>query len=393
MRFGKLHGSSVTLLSALLLASCGQSTPPPPPPPEVTTVTIGVQPITNVVELPGRVQAFRTAEVRARVDGIVQRRLYQEGTDVGAGRALFQIDPRQFRASVNAASAQLARAQASAANAGQVARRYGGLIGEQAISAQEYDTALATQRTARADVANARAQVDAARLTLGYATVTAPISGRVGRAQVTEGALASAAQGTLLTTIEQIDRVYINFSQSSSDLLALRQQVASGKLNLPSLNRVPVQLILEDGSVYPFSGQIDFLDLSIDEATGTAALRAEFVNPGRLLLPGQFVRARIMAGTRPNGIAVPQRAVKLTADGATVLVVGPKDVVEVRRVKLGTMQGDQWAIVDGLKPGERVIVDGQQKAMPGQPVRVAKPRPAGVPPSAARPATRPAVAG
>ena len=393
MRVGKLHGSSVTLLSALLLASCGQSTPPPPPPPEVTTVTIGVQPITNDVELPGRVQAFRTAEVRARVDGIVQRRLYQEGTDVGAGRALFQIDPRQFRASVSAASAQLARAQASAANAGQVARRYGGLIGEQAISAQEYDTALATQRTARADVANARAQVDAARLTLGYATVTAPISGRVGRAQVTEGALASAAQGTLLTTIEQINRVYINFSQSSSDLLALRQQVASGKLNLPSLNRVPVQLILEDGSVYPFSGQIDFLDLSIDEATGTAALRAEFVNPGRLLLPGQFVRARIMAGTRPNGIAVPQRAVKLTADGATVLVVGPKDVVEVRRVKLGTMQGDQWAIVDGLKPGERVIVDGQQKAMPGQPVRVAKPRPAGVPPSAARPATRPAVAG
>ena len=393
MRFAKLHGSTVALLSALLLASCGQSAPPAPPPPEVTTITIGVEPISNVVELPGRVQAFRTAEVRARVDGIIQRRLYEEGTDVGAGRALFQIDPRQFRASVNAASAQLARAQASAANAGQVARRYSGLVGEQAISAQEYDSALAAQRTARADVANARAQVDAARLTLGYSTVTAPISGRVGRAQVTEGALASAAQGTLLTTIEQIDRVYINFSQSSSDLLALRQAVASGKLNLPSLNKVPVQLILEDGSVYPFSGQIDFLDLSIDEATGTAALRAEFANPGRLLLPGQFVRARIIAGTLPNGIAIPQRAVKLTSDGATVLVVGPKNLVEVRKVKLGTMQGDQWAILDGLKPGERVIVDGQQKAMPGQPVRIAKPRPAGVPPSAARPAVRPAAAG
>jgi membrane fusion protein (multidrug efflux system) len=393
MRFAKLHGSAVALLSALLLASCGQSAPPAPPPPEVTTITIGVEPISNVVELPGRVQAFRTAEVRARVDGIIQRRLYQEGTDVGAGRALFQIDPRQFRASVNAASAQLARAQASAANAGQVARRYSGLVGEQAISPQEYDSALAAQRTARADVANARAQVDAARLTLGYSTVTAPISGRVGRAQVTEGALASAAQGTLLTTIEQIDRVYINLSQSSSDLLALRQAVASGKLNLPSLNKVPVQLILEDGSVYPFSGQIDFLDLSIDEATGTAALRAEFANPGRLLLPGQFVRARIIAGTLPNGIAIPQRAVKLTSDGATVLVVGPKNLVEVRKVKLGTMQGDQWAILDGLKPGERVIVDGQQKAMPGQPVRIAKPRPAGVPPSAARPAVRPAAAG
>ena len=393
MGFAKLHGSAVALVSALLLASCGQSAPPPPPPPEVTTVTIGVQPISNVVELPGRVQAFRTAEVRARVDGIIQRRLYEEGTDVGAGRALFQIDPRQMRASANAASAQLARAQASAANAGQVARRYSGLVGEQAISGQEYDAAIATRRTAQADVANARAQLDAARLMLGYSTVTAPISGRVGRAQVTEGALASAAQGTLLTTIEQIDRVYINFAQSSSDLLALRQSIASGSLNLPSLNKVAVQLILEDGSVYPFSGQIDFLDLSIDEATGTAALRAEFVNPGRTLLPGQFVRARIMAGIRPNGIAVPQRAVKLTSDGATVLVVDAKDLVEVRKVKLGTMQGDQWAILEGLKPGERVIVDGQQKAMPGQPVRIAQPRPAGVPPSAARPATRPAVAG
>jgi membrane fusion protein, multidrug efflux system len=385
----RLPISGVAMAAALLLASCGSSAPPPPPPPEVTTITIGTQPISNVVELPGRVQAFRTAEVRARVDGIIQRRLYEEGTDVGAGRALFQIDPSQMRASANAASAQLTRAQASAANAGQVANRYSGLVGEQAISRQEYDAAIATQRTAQADVANARAQVDAARLMLGYSTVTAPISGRVGRAQVTEGALASAAQGTLLTTIEQIDRVYINFAQSSSDLLALRQAIASGSLNLPSLNKVPVQLVLEDGSVYPFSGQIDFLDMSIDQATGTAALRAEFVNRGRLLLPGQFVRARIVAGTRPNGIAVPQRAVKLTSDGATVLIVGAKDLVEVRKVKLGTMQGDQWSILDGLKPGERVIVDGQQKAMPGQPVRVAKPRPAGVPASAARPVTRP----
>ena len=381
-------------MAVLLLSACGQSAPPPPPPPpEVTTFTIGVQPISNVVELPGRVQAFRTAEVRARVDGIIQRRLYEEGTDVGAGRTLFQIDPRQMRASANAASAQLSRAQASAANAGQVARRYSGLVGEQAISAQEYDSAIATQRTAQADVANARAQVDAARLMLGYATVSAPISGRVGRAQVTEGALASAAQGTLLTTIEQIDRIYVNFSQSSSDLLALRQSIASGSLTLPSLNKVAVQLILEDGSVYPFSGQIDFLDLSIDEATGTAALRAEFPNPGRTLLPGQFVRARLMAGTRPNGIAVPQRAVKLTSDGATVLIVGAKNVVEMRKVKLGTMQGDRWAILEGLKPGERIIVDGQQKAMPGQPVSIAKPRPAGVPPSAARPAKRPPAAG
>lgn len=379
------QGGIAVLLAAFALAACGQEAPPAPPPPEVVTETVRLEPVSNVFELPGRVQAFRTAEVRARVDGIVQGRLYEEGTDVAAGRPLFQIDPRQMRASANAAQAQLARAHASAANADQVVRRYSGLVEEQAISRQEYDAAIATSRTAQADVANARAQLDAARLVLGYSTVTAPISGRVGRAQVTEGALASAAQGTLLTTIEQIDRVYVNFAQSSSDLLTLRQEIRSGKLDLPSLNRVPVQIILEDGTPYPHAGQIDFMDMAIDEATGTAALRAEVVNPGRLLLPGQFVRARILAGMRPNGITIPQRAVKLTADGATVLAVGAKNLVEMRKVRLGTMQGDRWTILKGLKPGDRIIVSGLQKAMPGQPVSIAKRR-ASLP--AARPSAR-----
>lgn len=377
------------LAALLLLVSCSEAPPPAPPPPEVTTITIGTQPVSNVVELPGRVQAFRTSEVRARVDGIVQARLYEEGTDVGAGKGLFQIDPRQMRATANAAQAQLARAEASAANAGQVVRRYSGLVSEQAISRQEYDAAIAAQRTAQADVASARAQLDSARLTLGYSTVTAPISGRVGRAQVTEGALVSGAQGTLLTTIEQIDRIYINFSQSSSDLLALRREITSGKLDMPTLNSVPVELMLEDGSPYPIVGRIDFLDLSINEATGTVALRAEFPNPNRTLLPGQFVRARILAGTRPNGIMVPQRAVKLSSDGATVMVVGAKNQVEVRKIKLGAMQGDQWAILEGLQPGEQVIVDGLQKAMPGQAVSIAKPKAAAARPSgAAQPATK-----
>lgn len=375
------------LLATLLLAGCAQEAPPAPPPPEVTVVTIAPRPITNIVELPGRIQAVRTSEVRARVDGIVQRRLYEEGSDVRAGQPLFAIDPRPLRASLNAVQASLARARATAANAAQDVARYQGLVAQQAISKQEYDSAVARLRTAEADVAQASAQVEAARLNLGYTTVTAPISGRAGRAQVTEGALVSAAGGTLLTTIEQLNPIYVNFSQSSSDLLKIRQDINAGRLNLPTLGRVEVQLVLEDGSLYGPTGHIDFLDLSIDEATGTAALRAEFPNPGRTLLPGQFVRARISAGIRPDGLTVPQRAVKLAAQGASVMVVDAKNVVAPRQIKVGDLQGSEWVVLDGLKAGDRVIVDGLQKVQPGQPVTIAKPagRPASAQPKAAQP--------
>ena len=357
----------------LVFTACAPEAPPPPPPPEVTIVTIRTQMVPNVIELPGRVQAFRTAEVRARVDGIVERRLFDEGSVVSAGTALFHIDPRQLSASANAARAQLARAQATAANARQVVNRYQPLLADQAIGKQEYDAAIAQQRTAEADVAAARAKLESARLNLGYATVTAPISGRARRAEVTEGALVSAAAGTLLTTIEQIDRVYVNFGQSSSDLMAIRRDVASGKLRVPELERVEVQLILEDGRAYPIVGHLDFLDLSIDEGTGTAALRAEFPNPADALLPGQFVRARMFVGNRSDGVLIPQRAVKLTADAATVMVLDAKNIPTARPVKLGTMLAGQWAILEGLKPGDRVVVDGLQKIQPGQPVRIASP--------------------
>nr|WP_294850336.1 efflux RND transporter periplasmic adaptor subunit [uncultured Sphingomonas sp.] len=373
-------------LPFLLLAACSDGPQPAPPPPEVAITTVVSQSIPNVIELPGRVQAYRTSEVRARVNGIVQARLFEEGTYVQAGKGLFQIDPREMRANSNAAQAQLARAQASAANAARVVQRYSGLVGEQAISRQEYDAAVAQKRTADADVAAARAQLDSARLTLGYTTVTAPIAGRAGRAEVTAGALVNAAQGTLLTTIEQIDRVYINFSQSSSDLLAVRRDVTSGKLSLPALGRVEVQLILEDGTVYPIVGHLDFMDMSINEGTGTAALRAEFPNPNHLLLPGQFVRARIMAGTQADGVLIPQRAVKMTSDGATVMVVGQKNMAEIRKIQVGALQGDQWTVLSGLRPGDKVIVNGLQKVMAGQPVRIAPAKPAGAPASAARPA-------
>jgi membrane fusion protein, multidrug efflux system len=332
-------------------------------------MTVTTAPIVNLIELPGRLQAVRTSEVRARVDGIVQRRLYTEGTDVKEGQPLFQIDPRQLRAQLNAAEAALARAQATESNAQQDVNRYKGLVAQKALSQQEYDAAVARLRTAQADVAQQQAQISAARLSLSYTTVTAPISGRAGRAAVTEGALVSAAAATLLTTIEQIDPIYANFSESSSDVLKLRQQINAGSIHVPALRNVPVSLVLEDGTSYPHQGHLDFFDLSIDEATGTAAMRAQFPNPERSLLPGQFVRARIAAGTEPNGLLIPQRAVTVTPQGANVLVVGAKDIVENRPVKVGPLEGGSWVILDGLKPGERVIVDGLQKAQPGQPVR------------------------
>lgn len=367
---------------ALLLSACsGSAAPPPPPPPEVTVVTVTTQPIVNMIELPGRLQAVRTSEVRARVDGIVQRRLYTEGTDVTAGQPLFEIDPRELRARLSAAEATLSRAQATEANAQQDLTRYKGLVAQQALSQQEYDAAVARLRTAQADVAQAQAQIAAAKLNLGYTTVTAPISGRAGRAMVTEGALVSGASATLLTTIEQIDPIYANFSQSSSDLLALRNRIASGAIQVPAPNNVPVHLVLEDGSTYPLPGRLDFVAMSIDEATGTAALRAEFPNPQRTLLPGQFVRARIEAGVQSRGLLVPQRAVTVSPQGATVLVVNPTNVVEARPVKVGALEGGSWVIQSGLTPGERVIVDGLQKAAPGKVVKPvqANPTPPAVP--------------
>ena len=359
------------ILCLVLLGSCGSNTPPAPPPPEVRVVIAKTQSTENVTEVPGRVQAVRTAQVRARVDGIVERRLYNEGSDIKAGQTLFLIDPRELRANVSAVEAALTRARATAANASQDVERYKGLVKELAISQQEFDAAMARLRTAEADVAQTQAQLESARLNLSYTSVTAPIAGRAGRAQVTEGALVSASAATLLTTIEQLDPIFVNFSQSSAYLLAIRRDMAAGTLKVPELGKVEVTLLLEDGSAFSHSGHLDFLDLSIDQATGTAAVRAEFPNPERILLPGQFVRARIEVGIRPHSFLIPTRAVQLTPTGSSVLVVGADDTVAARPIKLGTQQRDQWVVLDGLKDGDRVIVDGIQKAQPGARVRVA----------------------
>lgn len=332
-------------------------------------MTVTPRPIADIIDLPGRVQAVRIAEIRARVTGIVQKRLYEEGTEVEVGMPLFQIDPREMRAELKAAQATLERARATAQNAEQDVRRYKGLVAKQAISQQEYDTALATLRSARADVSQAEASVQSAELNLEYTTVESPIRGRAGRAQVTEGALVNASEGTLLTTVEQFDPVYVNFSQSSSNLLEIRARIASGELELPEGGRVEVKLILENGGEYPHPGYVNFYAMSINETTGTVAVRAEFPNPDKLLLPGQFVRARVNAGTRPNGVLIPQRAVVVNDQGARVLLVGDDDKVASREVELGGLQGGGWIIRNGLNEGDVVIVEGGGSVRSGAAVR------------------------
>lgn len=367
--------------AALALAACGSepAAPPAPPPPTVSVIVVGAESVPNVVELPGRIAAVRSAEVRARTDGIVERRLYEEGTDVAAGQPLFRIDARDYQAQADQARAALARATAARTNAAAIVRRYRPLVGERAVSAQEFDAALSDQRQGDAGVADARAALSRAQLQLGYTVIRAPIAGRVGRAEVTEGALVSGASATLMTRIDQLAPVYAVFTQSSAEFLALLRQQKSGAVKVPALSGIAVRLILEDGSDYGIAGRLDFADQSVDPSTGSRTLRASFANPQRLLLPGQFVRARVEVGSIEGGIAVPQRAVQVAGDRATVSVVARNGSVVAQTVQLGALVGGRWIIRSGLKVGDRVIVDGWQKVQPGQKVQaklVGRPAPA-----------------
>lgn len=336
------------------------------PPPEVEVITAAPHDVPRTVEIPGRLQAVRTAEVRARVEGILERRLYQEGGEVKAGQALFRIDPRTLAANVASAKATLARTQAQALIAGQNLARMQGLVNTQAISKQDYDQAVAADAQAKAEVAAAQAALQKAEIDLSYARVTAPISGRIGRALVTEGALVGRGEATPLATIEQYQPIWVNFSQSSADFIALREAVKHGKA---VASKAPVRLVLENGQEYPHPGKLLFNDLAVDPNTGSVGLRAEFPNPERELLPGQFVTVRLPVAQAENVIVVPQRAVQSSAQGQAVLVVAPDGKVMPQPVKTGGLSGGNWIIAEGLKGGEQVIVNGVQKARPGAPVK------------------------
>jgi len=339
------------------------------PPPEVAVVTVEPQRIVVTTELPGRIEATRVAQVRARVPGIVQKRVFQEGSEVKAGDVLFRIDPAPFQATFSSAQAAVAKAEANLAQANLKVQRYKPLVETNAISKQEYDDALTAQKQATAELASARAAQETARLNLGYATVTAPISGRIGRAQVTEGALVGQGEATPLATVQQLDPVYVNLTQSSAELLQLRRALASGRLKSVGKDKAKVTLVTEDGRAYPHEGKLLFSDVAVDESTGAVTLRAEFPNPDRMLLPGLYVRARLEQAVSENAITVPQQAVQRDASGASVLLVGADGKVALQQVKADSSQGDKWVISEGLKPGDKVIAEGFQKAKPGAMVK------------------------
>ena len=372
-------GGAYVVAIALFVSACGGDAPPQaPPPPPVQIATIVTRAVPNAVELPGRIEAARSAEVRARVDGIVLRRLYVEGADVAADTPLFQIDPSEVRAQLQQAQANLIRAQAARANGRQIVQRFSTLVGRRAISDLEFESAQSNLRQAEASVLDAQAAVDRASLRVGYATVRAPFAGRVGRAQVSEGALVCAAGATLMTQVDQLTPIYAVFTKSSSDLLDLGQKVRSGEIQLPDLHKIEVRLIKENGQDYGLVGRLNFADLTVQPSTGSQVLRAEFPNPRRELLPGQFVRGVVVAGVITKGVAVPERAVAIGANEASVMTLTPDDRATRQVVTLGARHNGEWVVRSGLKGGDRIIVDGWQRVQPGQKVA---PQPA---PAAAR---------
>ena len=349
----------------------------------VKIVTVRAESLPNIIELPGRIEAVRTAEVRARTNGIVLQRLYQEGTDVRAGTPLFKIDPREYRARVQQAQAALQRAVATQANAASVVARYRPLVADRSVSGQENDAAVSNLRQAQAQVAEARAALAESQLQLDFTTVRAPIRGRVGRAEVTEGALVSGAEATLMTRVNQLAPMYAVFTQSNAAFLDTLESLRSGNLQIGNPDRIEVRLVLDNGSEYGPLGHLDFSDQSVDPQTGSKIVRAVFPNPEGLLAPGQFVRARVTAGTTRGGLAVPARAVQFQGAQTSVSVVTADGTVAVRPVQLGTQLADRWMVQSGLKAGERVVVDGWQKVRPGQKVRAQPARDAASAPTTA----------
>lgn len=395
------------VLVPLLLAACGQGNSTAsqqagaaPPPPEVGVVTVAMGDIGLVTELPGRLEPSRVAQVRARAAGIVQQRLFREGSDVRAGQVLYRIDSSSLAASTASAQANVAKALASHAQAAALAQRYRPLVEANAISKQEYANAVAAEKQAEADVAAARAALRSAEINLGYASVTSPISGRIGRSLVTEGALVGQGEATPLAVVQQIDPLYVNFTQPVGEVMNLRRALEQGRLKRAGAEGAQVRVMLEDGTEHSMPGKLLFADLSVDQATGQVTLRAEVPNPRAMLLPGMYVRVRLEQAKASNAMLLPQQAVTRSPQGDSVMVVAADGKVSPRPVKVGGSQNGQWVVLEGLQPGEQVMVDGFQKLRPNAPVKpvpwvaagAAAAAPSAPAPSAAAAASSPASA-
>ena len=368
----------LALLASGLLAGCGdkgeaQQAMGAMPPAAVDVVTLQTAPLQLMSELTGRTAPRRVAEVRPQVNGIILKRLFTEGSDVKAGQLLYQIDPAVYQAAVASAKANLAKAEANERSARLKAQRYAELVKVKAISRQEYDDADAAWKQQVAEIGAAKAALQSANINLAYTRITAPISGRIGLSSVTEGALVTAQQANSLTSIQQLDPMYVDVRQSTADLLRLKREVAAGQLTNGQKDGAKVSFQLEDGSTYGEQGSLQFSDVTVDETTGMVTLRVIVPNPQDLLLPGMFMRATLQEGERPEGLLVPQTAVTRTPKGgANVMVVTADNKVELREVQLGRMSGESWVVESGLKAGERVIVAGLQKVKPGAEVAPAE---------------------
>jgi len=364
--------AAVLMLSgSLALTGCNdkETQQSAPQAPEVGVVTLKSAPLQITTELPGRTSAYRIAEVRPQVSGIILKRNFEEGSEIKAGVSLYQIDPATYQAAYDSAKGDLAKAQASANIAQVTLKRYQKLLGTKYISQQDYDNALAESQQANASVVAAKAAVETARINLAYTKVTSPISGRIGKSAVTEGALVTSGQTTALSTVQQLDPIYVDVTQSSNDFLRLKQELAEGKLKQEN-GKAKVQLVTNDGITYSQEGSLEFSDVTVDQTTGSITLRAIFPNPDKTLLPGMFVRAKLEEGVNPNALLVPQQGVTRTPRGdASAMVVGKDDKVEVRQLKTSQAIGDKWLVTDGLQTGDRVIVTGLQKVKPGGQVK------------------------
>jgi membrane fusion protein (multidrug efflux system) len=363
--------AAVILVVYLIIGGCGkQNKGGPPPMPEVSVVTVQTKQVVIKTELAGRTSANLVAEVRPQVGGIIQKRLFKEGADIEAGQALFQIDPALYQAALDNAEAALSRSEANLPAIQLKVNRLRELLADKAVSQQDYDDAAAALKQTQADIQYSKATVETARINLQYTTITAPISGRIGRSNFTEGALVTAQQPLALATIQKLDPMYVDVPQSTAEVLRLRRGLKEGRLDQNGANQKKVQLIMEDGTAYPSAGTLQFRDVTVDPTTGSVILRVIFPNPNGVLLPGMFVRAVVQEGVNKQAILIPQQAVSRDPKGNPLaLIVDAESKVQLRMLTLDRAIGDQWLVSAGLAPGDKVIMEGMQKVKPGAPVK------------------------